>query len=171
MHEIYHKEDHDSIRFYQQLILFLFRIKQGYEDAKEQHQQLVARGLRPLPNAPLTPWSDARFCEMRKPKCTGGHASFVYENQCLGQNGRVYLQASMRRICHLWAHSNLVLVLRYSFWKLTWQWIIHYLKMYVLSLKWGFSIAMVNFRGCTGVLTLPNFTNRSLWTICWGAPQ
>jgi len=33
-------------------------IKQGYEDAKEQHQQLVARGLRPLPNAPLTPWSE-----------------------------------------------------------------------------------------------------------------
>lgn len=91
--------------------LFLFRIKQGYEDAKEQHQQLVARGLRPLPNAPLTPWSDAQFCEMRKPKCPGGHSSFSYEKQCLGQNGRVYLQASMRRICHLWAHSNLVLVI------------------------------------------------------------
>lgn len=33
-------------------------IKQGYEDAKLQHDQLVARGLRPLPNAPLTPWSE-----------------------------------------------------------------------------------------------------------------
>lgn len=33
-------------------------IKQGYEDAKEQHQHLIARGLRPLPNAPLTPWSE-----------------------------------------------------------------------------------------------------------------
>lgn len=132
--------------------LFL-RIKQGYEDAKEQHQQLVARGLRPLPNAPLTPWSDAQFCEMRKPKCTGGHSSFAYEKQCLGQNGRVYLQASMRRICHLWAHSNLVLV-RYSFWKLTWQWIIHHLKMYVLSLKSGFSIAIFYFWGCTCVEAL-----------------
>ena len=32
------------------------RIKQGYEDAKLQHDQLVAKGFRPLPNAPLTTW-------------------------------------------------------------------------------------------------------------------
>jgi hypothetical protein len=39
---------------------FGLRIKQGYEDAKEQHQHLIARGLRPLPNAPLTPWPEAQ---------------------------------------------------------------------------------------------------------------
>eukprot|EP00437_Effrenium_voratum_P015801 CAMPEP_0181451012 /NCGR_PEP_ID=MMETSP1110-20121109/28471_1 /TAXON_ID=174948 /ORGANISM="Symbiodinium sp., Strain CCMP421" /LENGTH=371 /DNA_ID=CAMNT_0023575249 /DNA_START=11 /DNA_END=1123 /DNA_ORIENTATION=- len=33
-------------------------IKQGYEDAKLQHDQLVAKGFRPLPNAPLTTWAE-----------------------------------------------------------------------------------------------------------------
>mmetsp|Transcript_48790 Transcript_48790/g.87677 ORF Transcript_48790/g.87677 Transcript_48790/m.87677 type:complete len:268 (-) Transcript_48790:32-835(-) len=33
-------------------------IRRGYEDTKLQHDQLVARGLRPLPNAPLTTWSE-----------------------------------------------------------------------------------------------------------------
>lgn len=32
-------------------------IKRGYEDTKKFHNRLVARGLRPLPDAPLTPWS------------------------------------------------------------------------------------------------------------------
>eukprot|EP00439_Symbiodinium_sp_Y106_P079804 s5_g18.t1 len=33
-------------------------IRRGYEDTKKQHDHLVERGLRPLPNAPLTPWSE-----------------------------------------------------------------------------------------------------------------
>jgi len=33
-------------------------IRRGYEDAKAQHNHLVLRGLRPLPDAPLTPWSE-----------------------------------------------------------------------------------------------------------------
>lgn len=32
-------------------------IRMGYEDAKARHSDLLARGLRPLPNAPLTPWA------------------------------------------------------------------------------------------------------------------
>lgn len=31
-------------------------IRRGYEDAKRSHDALVARGLRPLPDAPLTEW-------------------------------------------------------------------------------------------------------------------
>jgi len=31
-------------------------IEMGYHDAKRQHGVLLQRGLRPLPNAPLTPW-------------------------------------------------------------------------------------------------------------------
>jgi len=33
-------------------------IKRGYEDARRAHDNLVARGLRPLENAPLTLWSE-----------------------------------------------------------------------------------------------------------------
>lgn len=33
-------------------------IKRGYEDAKLSHDHLVSRGLQPLPDAPLTPWTE-----------------------------------------------------------------------------------------------------------------
>lgn len=33
-------------------------IKLGYEDTRRQHSLLVSKGLRPLPDAPLTPWSE-----------------------------------------------------------------------------------------------------------------
>mmetsp|Transcript_86316 Transcript_86316/g.252566 ORF Transcript_86316/g.252566 Transcript_86316/m.252566 type:complete len:390 (+) Transcript_86316:44-1213(+) len=33
-------------------------IKRGYDDAKRAHGRLVARGLRPRQDAPLTPWSE-----------------------------------------------------------------------------------------------------------------
>lgn len=33
-------------------------IKLGYQDTQKRHSHLVSRGLRPLVNAPLTPWSE-----------------------------------------------------------------------------------------------------------------
>lgn len=32
-------------------------IRMGYEDARSKHSMFIAKGLRPLPNAPLTPWT------------------------------------------------------------------------------------------------------------------